>query len=760
MPELIGQTLGGYRILEQIGRGGMATVYKAFQPSLDRNVAIKILPAYYAEQDETFIKRFRLEARAVARLRHPNILIVHDYGEQDGTTFIAMEYVEAGTLTERLGQPMPLPEIEVILRQVAAALGYAHEQGVIHRDVKPSNILLPKPDWPLLTDFGLAKIVGGAHLTQTGTIAGTPAYMSPEQGRGEKLDHRTDLYSLGIVLYEMATGVVPFTAETPMAVIVKHIIEPLPLPRAINPELPEAVERVILKALAKDPSDRFAQAGEMAQAFSATLSRPSPPAPSGHLHPLAPPAGAVQLSTLPFQGAQHSEARGARAEGERPPSRRRLVWAVVALIAVLVIGALALGSRIAAPTELFASDAGKAAASASLQESTRTIDQLLADAQARLAGGEIDAALADFQEAASADPSNTDLLWNIASTLKDSGYPEWAKAFADQAVADGPDDEDHHDRAGWFYYELGYYPEAVARFGRILELNPEALWAYIGIADASLDMGDVGQARLALDSVTARPVVEDSDLYESVGWGYSQLEAWPEAQAAFRQALNMDPGSIEAWDGLTDATYNGDGPDAAWLVAQEALAANPGGAALHENAAELAWERGDLAAAEDEYQQAIAVDPSYVSAYIGLADLYNESGRLTESLVTLESGIAANPKDSWLQQTLGQTLLDQGDAEGAYAHFSEALALDPSSGWIALETASAYYQYSADVNGTSELLERAGTLEADDPYLLDSIGQVYENMGNCPLAADYYRRTLELDPSIENSQAGLTRCQG
>jgi tetratricopeptide (TPR) repeat protein/tRNA A-37 threonylcarbamoyl transferase component Bud32 len=749
MPELIGQTLGGYRILEQIGRGGMATVYKAFQPSLDRNVAIKILPAYYAEQDETFIKRFRIEARAVARLRHPNILIVHDYGEQDGITFIAMEYVEAGTLTERLGRPMPLPEVEVLLRQVAAALEYAHEQGIIHRDVKPSNILLPKPDWPLLTDFGLAKIVGGAHLTQTGTIAGTPAYMSPEQGRGEKLDHRTDLYSLGIVLYEMATGLVPFKAETPMAVIVKHITEPLPLPRAINPDLSEVVERVILKALAKDPSDRFAQAGEMAQAFSAALSRPSPPAPA--------------RGTPPFQGASQSEARGALAEGEGQPRGRRLVWAVVALIAVLVIGALALGSRIAspvaAPTELFASDARKDAASAPSQESTRTIDQLLADAQARLAGGEIDAALADFQEAASADPSNADLLWNIASTLKDSGYPEWAKAFADQAVAVGPDDDSSNDSAGWFYYELGFYPEAIARFRHVLELNAEALWAYTGIADASLGMGDVGQARLALDSVMAHPVVNDLDLYNNVGWGYSQFEAWPEAESAFRRALNLDPGSIDAWDGLTDATYMAEGVEAAWLVAQEALGTSSG-AALHENAAELAWEREDLAAAEGEYQQAFGVDPGYVSAYVGLAELYVESGRLPEAVAILEGGIAANPKDSWLQQTLGQALLDQGDPEAAYEHFSAALELDPESGWIALQAASAYYQYSADVNGTSELLERAGTLEADDPYLLDSIGQVYETMGNCPRAADYYRRTLELDPSIENSQAGLTRCAG
>ena len=267
MQGLIGQEVGGYRIVSQVGKGGMATVFKAYQASLDRYVAVKVMPPYFAEQDETFLKRFQQEAKAIASLRHPNILIVIDYGEENETTYIVMEYVEAGTLTELMGKPMAPDQINELIGQVAGALHYAHEQGVIHRDIKPSNILLPKPEWPLLTDFGLAKIVGGSQLTQSGTVAGTPAYMSPEQGRGEKVDSRSDIYSLGIVLYEMATGVVPFHAETPMAVVVKHIIDPLPLPRSKNPELPEEIERVILKSLSKDPADRFQDAEEMSNAL-------------------------------------------------------------------------------------------------------------------------------------------------------------------------------------------------------------------------------------------------------------------------------------------------------------------------------------------------------------------------------------------------------------------------------------------------------------------------------------------------------------
>ena len=271
MPELIGETIGEFQIVERIGRGGMADVYRANQPSLNRDVAIKVLPAYYAEQDDTFLPRFKIEAQAIASLRHPNILMVMSYGEHKGITYIVMEYVPAGTLKERMAQGMTMAEILEILRQVGSALDYAHEQGVVHRDVKPSNILMPKPDWALLTDFGLARMVGGSNLTQSGMTVGTPSYMSPEQGSGKSVDSRSDLYSLGVILYEMTVGELPYQAETPMAVVVKHIVEPLPVPRTRNPLVPDDLQRVILKAIAKDPEDRYQTAAEMMKDLAACV---------------------------------------------------------------------------------------------------------------------------------------------------------------------------------------------------------------------------------------------------------------------------------------------------------------------------------------------------------------------------------------------------------------------------------------------------------------------------------------------------------
>jgi putative two-component system response regulator len=262
-----GGVVGSYRLMERIGRGGMATVYRAYHPALDRYVAIKVLPEFFAE-DPAYRERFQHEARSVARLRHPNILQVFDFGHDDTTAFIVMELVEGGTLADRINAPMPLDAALSVLEPVAAALDYAHSRDVLHRDIKPSNILLREDGAPVLADFGLALMTGAARrLTAVGAVMGTPEYMSPEQACDERIGPASDRYALAAVAYEMLAGRVPFQADTPAAVLLSHVTRPMPAMHELTGELLAHVEEVLRRGLAKNPDDRYASASIFVRAL-------------------------------------------------------------------------------------------------------------------------------------------------------------------------------------------------------------------------------------------------------------------------------------------------------------------------------------------------------------------------------------------------------------------------------------------------------------------------------------------------------------
>jgi hypothetical protein len=313
MEDLIGKMLGKYKIVERLGRGGMAEVYKAFQTNLDRYVALKLMHPFLAD-DPGFAARFEREAKAVAALHHPNIVQVYDFEAAGDTPYMVMEFIEGATLKTRLeslahrGEPLPLKAAIKIVREVGQALAYAHKRGMIHRDVKPANVMVDSAGRVILTDFGIAKILTGPSFTASGAAVGTPAYMSPEQSLGQPGDHRADIYSLGVMLYQLTTGQLPFDADTPLAVMLKHVNDPLPLPRAVNPGLPESVERLIVKCLAKSADDRYQTMDELLadleRATSATraAARPSTPAPSAAPTALAEPPLPVAPSPTVLAG--------------------------------------------------------------------------------------------------------------------------------------------------------------------------------------------------------------------------------------------------------------------------------------------------------------------------------------------------------------------------------------------------------------------------------------------------------------------------
>ena len=327
---------GRYELHRRVGRGGMAEVYLARDRLLDRLVAIKILFPEFAT-DPSFVARFRREAQAAANLNHPNIVGVYDWGKERGTYYIVMEYVDGQTVSEILRNEGPIEPKRAagIAADVAAALGFAHRKGVVHRDVKPGNVLITKAGEVKVADFGIARAMTASseeNLTQTGSVMGTATYFSPEQAQGKPVDARSDLYSLGVVLYEMASGKPPFSADSPVAIAYKHVQEPIPPLAEKVPGIPRDYVAITDRALAKDPDDRYPDGAAMrADLLRFREGKPIAavtPVPTGPARPPAPPSTPTPPAGIPVTGPEPTLAE---------PPRRKTGWFFVVILLLLAV---------------------------------------------------------------------------------------------------------------------------------------------------------------------------------------------------------------------------------------------------------------------------------------------------------------------------------------------------------------------------------------------------------------------------------------
>ena len=331
---------GRYLIIRKLGTGGMANVYLAEDQELGRRVAIKILDDRHA-QDVQFVERFRREATNAAGLSHPNIVSIYDRGEAEGTYYIAMEYLDGRTLKELILRRGPAPVKTAIdyTRQILAALRFAHKNGIVHRDIKPHNVLVDSEGRLKVTDFGIAR-AGASQMTEAGSIIGTAQYLSPEQAKGAPVDQTSDIYSVGIVLYELLTGTVPYTGDTPVEIAMKHLSQVPEPPSTLQPQIPHEVDSIVLRALAKDPADRYQSADEMdADLERASNGLPVSPATEEAATMVLSAADTAAMAALQTNRGQPP--RGPALYDEPPPRRKRSLWPW--LVALLVIAAAAFG---------------------------------------------------------------------------------------------------------------------------------------------------------------------------------------------------------------------------------------------------------------------------------------------------------------------------------------------------------------------------------------------------------------------------------
>jgi tetratricopeptide (TPR) repeat protein/tRNA A-37 threonylcarbamoyl transferase component Bud32 len=741
MPFVPGENVGPYRIMERLGQGGMATVFKAYHANLDRHVAIKVLhPAF--KEDPSFLARFQREARIVANLDHPNIVPVYDFSEHEGASYLVMRYVEGKTLKEHLQGPMPMEEALNVLRPVCEALAYAHGQDVLHRDIKPSNIILTDEGQVFLADFGLARIAqsGESSLTKD-MMVGTPQYISPEQAKGvSDLDARTDIYSLTVVLFEMLTGRAPFSADTPYAIIHDHIFSPLPLPRSINPNIPPQVEQVLLKGLAKERDDRFASVKEMLEAIERAVKQADTVA--------TPPQPTV---AVPME--EEPEVEEAPAE-EKVSFLQRYRWLLIGGAAVLLLLCCLLASfSLRRAAQKAAEEKATPATPALVQPETPALlvqpktpalvqpgetpapatPPPLSDsgeeAKAHLIKGDelreaglMEEALQEYEQAAELDPQLVEAYVRAGELLMYDTERDLlgaALGVFERGLEANPDDLLLHIKAGEALAFMGAWPEAAEYFQRAIDLEPQFAVSHAGLAYCLFGMEDIDGAREEmLQAMRLDPSVPETHLV--AGLLLMKEGNLDEARGEFEFVIQSSKSSPRLKK-----------------VAEHQMeklgdTGEVGEARTHLIKGDELREAGRMEEALQEYEQAAELDPQLVDAYVRAGELlmYDmEHDLLGEALAVFERGLEANPDDVLLHIKAGETLAFMGEWPGAAEHFQRAIDLAPEFAIGHAGLAHCFFRME-DLDGAREEMVTAMRLDPSTPETHLASGLVQVKEGN------------------------------
>jgi serine/threonine protein kinase/tetratricopeptide (TPR) repeat protein len=782
---LAGKTLGKYRLIEQLGRGGFASVYKAYQARLDRYVAVKVLHPHLVE-GEDFLARFEREAKAVATLRHPNIVIVHDFDVEDNIYYMVMEFIDGQSLKEKLLQLnasqtyMPLATIEQIMKCITEALDYAHDRGMLHRDVKPSNVILDTKGEAFLTDFGIARILSNTQFTATGALIGTPAYMSPEQGQGLGVSPASDVYSLGVMLYEFLTGHVPFDADTPLAIIFKHISDPLPSIRTTRPELPEGLERVVYKALAKDPDDRFQRPGEMMVVLADVLKELSQPEAPATPTTIAEPVPGEDIQPQP-----ESEEIPATV-ATREPDYDLAKAPTVAVDSGEEIQAEAfdeLGED-EAPDEEFFKAPTIAVAEGPLEPIEDTgVDEL------QLAEDEIEVksyqapTIATDSESLGAEPAARPisgvpavertprkvaekkkwyqsnlfrvggvflvvliLIGIVLSSLiktEDKAEPTLQAVVATATTRPTRVPTPTHppeptEIPGMAVFEHGMvllheeknYKEAILRFNQAEELGfmEPQLYANRGWAchEAQFYQGECSYESAIRDYSQAIEMDPNQARFYSLrAWSFIHLENFGGAIEDYSRAIELEPENPEHWNGRGDVYARIGDLEPALEDINHAIELDPENDGYYSTRAWAYLNSGNLEAAAEDFSKAIELNPENPEYWWERGWRYLDLGRFDEAIADFDQAINLLPEA--LQPYIGKAhaFAQLGDYDAAIQNIDTAIDLEPRNDWLYLVRARILWWNFNEVEAAVSDLRKAIEVNPNNWEAYMNLGEIY-----------------------------------
>ncbi|MCD6309538.1 MAG: tetratricopeptide repeat protein, partial [Candidatus Eremiobacteraeota bacterium] len=802
-----GLYIGRYRIVEEVGRGGMGIVYLGEDPLLERVVAIKVLPPKKLKQ-KTALNRFLREARVSARLDHPNIIKVYDVNQEEGIYHIVMEYVSGKNLRDIIEERLDIKEIDInemksLFIQIASAMEYAHELKIIHRDLKPENIKVTPGGVAKVMDFGLACLEDRHSLTEAGAVMGTIAYFSPEQARGERVDHRTDIYSLGMIFYEMLTNELPFTATNPSEMIQKHLSVPPVPPTKYNPAITPDLENLILKALEKKPQDRFGSVKEMLEILVPSASPKEEKFEKPEIHVISPAEAKESEPKMEHPQEEVPTASGSEVvvSVEEKPSEpgewgryaqvidrmRRDEEALLkadlddielapAAIICAVCGAENSGDR------KYCEECGSLLTPASFASAAEAMIYHRQGLRYMEAGKYKDAKF-EFEQALQRDPNLLESRLQLGRVYAELGDIESAIEAFNEVIRLSPGDSKPHIYLGDMYRARGERKKAINAYREAIRREPDNAALRCRVAFLYAQQEDVSRAieeyQMALafepDNLEANrqlgfllaaaqrneeaiaafeKVVEfnprDEQAFQWLGKLYARLNQFGHAEQALQASLSINPDNPDVYSSLGDIYQKQRKEDQALHAFKKAINLDKGNLQAHLSMSDHYLKHDQPSRALEELEKAESFHPQDPEIHRRMGDLYLRFNQLDRALDHFERTVSLSPESAELHNRLGKIYLEKNIGDKSIQEYQKAVKLSPYNAGFHENLGMAYYAQN-DLNNAIKEIRKAATLDSTNIEYQKNLGLLYEQAGSLESAVKAYKRALEV-----NSRDGMT----